>query len=187
VEPEPQRSAGPAGGERSEDERERTLGEVYDFVIVYHQLIVCDPTTAPIPNNWQDRHVAQGFSWRPGTVSFSTLGDLGTLRVEVLVGGDLGVRPDAVRASVVPFSVSPPGLVELSDTANEETTQVGPGEYALLCEMGYSSKQKGREAEWCRLTFVPDGDVRPEVLRADTELSPRYPLLMEADPVWLPS
>jgi hypothetical protein len=163
------------------------LSEVYDFGIFYSQLIVSDPTTAPVPNDWQERHVAQGFSWRPGTVSFGTLGDVGTLRVEVLIGDELSVQPDAVRAIVVPFSVSPPGLVQISDTANEETTRVGPGEYALLCEMGYSSVQRGQEAEWCRLSFVPDGDVRPEILRADAELSPRYPLLMEADPVWLPS
>ena len=163
------------------------MSEVYDFVILYHQLIVCDPTAAPVPNDWQERHVAQGFSWRPGTVSFSTLGDLGTLRAEVLVGGELVVGPEAVRATVVPFAVSRPGLVQLSDTANEETTRVGRGEYARLCEMGYSSKRRGQEAEWCRLTFVPGGNVQPEILRADAELSPQYPLLMEADPVWLPS
>jgi Competence protein J (ComJ) len=162
------------------------LSEVYDFVILYHQLIVCDPTTAWVPNDWQDRHVAQGFSWRPGTVSFSTLGDLGTLRVEVLVGDELVARPDAVRATVVPFAVSQLGLVELSDTAGEEAAPVPPGEYALLCEMGYLSKQRGQEAEWCRLTFVPGRDAQPEILRADADLSPQYPLLMEADPVWLP-
>jgi hypothetical protein len=64
---------------------------------------------------------------------------------------------------------------------------VGPGEYALLCEMGYSSVRRGQEAESCRLSFVPGGGVQPEILRADTELSPQYALLMEADPVWLPS
>jgi hypothetical protein len=163
------------------------LSQVYDFSILYSQLIVSDPITAPVSNDWQERHVAQGFAWRPGTVSFGTLGDVGTLRVEVLIGAELEVRPEAVRATVVPFSVSPTGLVEISDTANEETTSVAPGEYALLCEMGYPSERRGQEAEWCRLTFIPGGDVRPEILRADVGLSPQYPLLMEADPVWLPS
>ncbi len=163
------------------------MSEVYDFFIFYHQLIVYDPTTAPVPNDWQERHVAQGFSWRPGEVSFSTLGDVGSLRVEVLVGGDLGVQPDAVRAIVVPFSVSPPGHVTLSDCVNEETVGVPAGEYALLFEIGRLNEERGQEAEWCRLSFVPGGDVQPEILRADTELSPQYPLLMEADPGWQPS
>ncbi len=163
------------------------MSEVYNFVILYHQLIVSDATAAPVPNDWREQHTAQGFSWRPGTVSFSTLGDLGILRVEMQVGDELGVRPDAVRAIVVPFAVSPPGRVELSDTATDVITHVAPGEYALLCEMGYLSQEPGEEAEWCRLTFVPRGNVRPEILRADEALSPQYPLLMEADPVWLPS
>ncbi len=163
------------------------MSDVYNFVILYHQLIVFDESTAPVPNDWQEQHTAQGFTWRPGTVSFGTLGDLGSLRVEVRVADELDVLPDAVRAIVVPFAVSPPGRVGLSDTAIDVTTHVPPGEYALLCEMGYLSKEKGEEAEWCRLTFVPSRNVQPEILRADELLSPQYPLLMEADPVWLPS
>jgi hypothetical protein len=51
----------------------------------------------------------QGFTRRPGTVSFATLGDLGDLRVEVRLADGLDVLPTAVRAIVVPFAVSPPG------------------------------------------------------------------------------
>ena len=53
--------------------------------------------------------------------------------------------------------------------------------------MGYLGEEEGEEAEWCRLTFAPRRDVQPEILRADELLSPEYPLLMEADPVWMPS
>ena len=157
--------------------------EIYNFDIFYHQLIIFDESTAPVPNDWGEQHVAQGFAWRPGTVSFATLGDLGDLRVEVHIADDLDVLPDSVRAIVVPFAVSPPGRVGLSDTVNELTTRVSPGEYALLCEIGYLSE----EAEWCRLTFVLSRDTQPEVLRADKLMSPEHPLLMEADPVWTPS
>jgi hypothetical protein len=51
------------------------LSEVYNFGIFYNQLIVSDESTSPVPNDWQEQHVAQGFAWRPGTVSFATLGD----------------------------------------------------------------------------------------------------------------
>ena len=94
---------------------------------------------------------------------------------------------DTVRAIVVPFAVSLSASVGLSDTVSEETTRVPPGEYALLCETSYPREEEGEEAEWCRLTFAPGGEVRPEVLRADDLLSPEYPLLMDADPVWTPS
>ena len=163
------------------------MSEVYDFFIFYSQLIVSEEAIAPVPNDWTERHVAQGFTWRPGTVSFGTLGDIGDLRVEVRVAGAPEALPDAARTIVVPFSVSPPGHVTLSDCVNEETVGVPAGEYALLFEMGYSSVRRGQEAEWCRLSFVPGEDVQPEILRADAELSPQYPLLMEADPVWLSS
>ena len=93
----------------SERKGRTALSEVYNFGIFDHQLVVFDESTAPVPNDWREQHVAQGFTWRPGTVSFATLGDLGNLRVEVRVAEDLDVLPDAVRAIVVPFAVSPPG------------------------------------------------------------------------------
>ena len=163
------------------------MSEVYNFGIFYHQLIVLDESTAPVPNDWREQHVAQGFTWRLGTVFFATLGDLGDLRVEVRVAEDLDVLPDAVRAIVVPFAVWPPGRVGLSDTVDDVTTRVPPGDYALLCEIGYLSEEEGEVAEWCHHTFAPRRDVQPEMLRADELLSPEYPLLMEADPVSKPS
>jgi hypothetical protein len=69
----------------------------------------------------------------------------------------------------------------LSDTVDDVTTRVPPGDYALLYEIGYLSEEEGEEAEWCHLTFAPHRDVQPEMLRADELLSPEYPLLMEAD------
>jgi hypothetical protein len=36
---------------------------------------------------------------------------------------------------------------------------------------------------FCRLTFVLQESVVPEVLRSDEYLSPSYPLLMEAKPI----
>ena len=171
----------------SEEKKHTALSEVHNFGIFYHQLIVFDESAAPVPNDWREQHVAQGFSWRPGTVSFATLGDFGDLRVEVRVADDLDVLPEAVRAIVVPFAVLPPGRVGLSDTVDNANTRVPPGDYALLCEMGYLSEEEGEEAEWCQLTFAPRRDVQPEILRAGELLSPQYPLIMEADPVWMPS
>ena len=108
-----------------------------------------------------------------------------SLRVEVRVAEDLNVLPDAVRASVVPFAVWPPGRVGLSDTVDDVTTRVPPGDYALLCEIGYLSEEGGEVAEWCHHTFAPRRDVQPEMLRADELLSPEHPLLVEAECIHL--
>ena len=73
--------------------------------------------------------------------------------------------PEAVRAVVVPLIVSPAGRVVLSDCIDEEAIGLPPGEYALLFEIGWLSREEGEEAEWCRLTFVPSRGTQPQVLR----------------------
>jgi hypothetical protein len=151
---------------------------MFDFSINYHQLVVYDEGTVPVPDNdWTMRHIEQGFSWRPGCVTFETLEDVGALKVEVLLAEDFEVSSEATRAIVVPFGVSAAGRVGLWDIADVATAHVPPGEYALLSEMGYLNRKKGAEAEWCRLTFVDRRGVQPELLRAGEVLSPRYPLL----------
>ena len=150
----------------------------FDLFITYHQLVVYDEGTVPVPDNdWTMRHIEQGFSWRPGCVTFETLEDVSDLKVEVLCADDLEVSSEAARATVVPFSVSAAGRVGLWDIADVATAHVPLGEYALLSEMGYLNCKEGEEAEWCRLTFVARRGVQPEILRADELLSPQYPLL----------
>src|SRR5215213_1919714 len=80
---------------------------MFDFSINYHQLVVYDEGTVPVPDNdWTMRHIEQGFSWRPGCVTFETLEDVGALKVEVLLAEDFEVSSEATRAIVVPFGVS---------------------------------------------------------------------------------
>ena len=155
------------------------MRETFDFSITYHQLVVYDEGTVAVPkNDWTERHIEQGFSWRPGCVTFETLEDLGALRVEVLLAEDLEVSSEATRAIVVPFGVSAAGCVGLWDIADVTSAHVPSGGYALLAEMGYLNRKEGEEAEWCRLTFVAGRNVQPEILRADEQLSPQYPLLV---------
>jgi hypothetical protein len=69
-------------------------------------------------NDWTKRHIEQGFSWRPGRVTFETLEDLDALKVEVLCADDFEVSSEAARALVVPFGVSAAGRVGLWDIAD---------------------------------------------------------------------
>jgi hypothetical protein len=80
------------------------LRSTFDFFfITYYQLVVYDEGTVPVPDNdWTKRHIAQGFSWRPGCVTFATLEVVGALKVEVLLADDLEVSSEATRAIVVP-------------------------------------------------------------------------------------
>ena len=102
--------------------------------------------------------------------------------MEVLTALDANVGQDAQRAIKAPFSVSADGRICLSDTAQLVYATVPEGRNALLFEIG----RLRDEEEWCRLTFIPAENVVPEILRADEELSPSYPLLMYADPAWDP-
>jgi hypothetical protein len=74
--------------------------------------------------------------------------------------------------------------VGLPDNVNDVTTRVPPGEYALLCEMGYLSGKEGEGTECCRLTLISSRNTRHEILQADELLSPEYPLLTETYLVW---
>ncbi|MBN9391540.1 MAG: hypothetical protein J0I20_26140 [Chloroflexi bacterium] len=58
--------------------------EIFDFYISYSQLIIFDNELEAPFNDWRPEHVAQGFSWREGSVSFRTLEDNGSMRVEWL-------------------------------------------------------------------------------------------------------
>lgn len=156
--------------------------QVLQLGIFYSQLAILDVSVAPEGNNWHQRHVDQGFSWRRGSVSFGTLRDVGELRVKVQSADDIDIGDDAIRAIVVPFSVSSRGHVIITDIVNDHTLEMPEGKYALVFEIGYA----GEDSEWCRLTFVPTQDVTPQILRADAGITPSDPLLMEADPAWEP-
>jgi hypothetical protein len=132
--------------------------------------------------HWTDRHVAQGFIWLPGSVSFGLLHDVGRHVVEVHVETALRPQPGAVRAIIVPFTVMPDGQVQLSDCVHTPQSSLPAGEHALLFETGYAGavvQDDLDEAEyWVRLTFAPQRDTQPAILIADEGLDPTHPLLL---------
>jgi Competence protein J (ComJ) len=128
-------------------------------------------------NDWQDAHVRQGFSWRPGSVSFRTLDD-GSLKVEVGQGTP-PIEADAVRVIRVPFTVDESGEVEVATISQAKLLELKPGTYSLTFEHG--RMQQGQM--WCRLYWEKvQAQVSAKVLRADPELAPEEVLLMEAQP-----
>jgi hypothetical protein len=157
-----------------------------DMTILYGFLAVFDAGLEYQFNDWTDQHWAQGFSWRPGTVSFRTMNDWGGASlIKVLDDEKLVPTPDAQRAIVVPFSIGPAGTFTVATFTDMQKLMLPSGNYALLFETGFGEKREEDDETpmWFKLTFVSSASrVEPRILVADSELSPKYPLLMTAEP-----
>jgi hypothetical protein len=156
-----------------------TTDRFFELSVSYGQIAFFDPDLTNPFNDWTKRHVAQGFSWRQESVSFATFQDGGRLHVAVREDSQITLRHDTLRAIVVPFTVSPTGKVEATSiSSNGRIIDIPPGRYALVFEHGVDAS----DTMWCRLTFVAQESVEAAVLRADPELNPRVPLLLDAQP-----
>jgi hypothetical protein len=150
-----------------------TLEVSYSQLAVFHRGL-----ESPF-NEWKDGHVAQGFSWRPGSVSFRTLEWGGTHRVEVVVRETVGsVSSEAVRAIDVPFVVPDDGAVEVASIADSAVVMVPPGLYLLRCELLPSY---GGDAG-VRLVFASNEEPVFRISLADEEVSDSGGLLTTAEP-----
>lgn len=152
----------------------------FSLEVSYAQIAVFDSTLANPFNDWTDEHVRQGFSWRPGSVSFATFDTVGRALVRVErtnpVSEEIMV---ADRVIVVPFTVPPHGRLEVATITDGVSLQLPPGDYELKFEHGRTEEG----TMWINLGLRPVvAPVTPKVLRADTLLSPPTPLVMTAQP-----
>jgi hypothetical protein len=151
--------------------------QTFDLSILYSTIAVFTAGLDHPFNDWTDRHVKQGFSWREESVSFSTLRDYGVAKVQVVMAGAVEIAPDVSRAILVPFTVVESGKVEVTSIDRGKEVTLPSGNYALI----YQAKVLNENEELCLLTFVPSREkIEPEILRADPQLLPEYPLLMSA-------
>ena len=167
------------------------LGLTYSFVSVRNP-------SSPL-NDWCDQYILQGFSWRQDSVSFRMLNSCREfIPTEVFLKDQFSIKPETARAILVPFWVTSSEGVVFQDFADEPDTNlvsIPQGKYALIFESGFREEYRnlpnyqGRLVVllpvWCRFTFIPKKNnetVEAKILRADPNLSPTFPLLMEADP-----
>ena len=144
------------------------------------------------------QHFGQGFAWAIGIVKFKTVGECSSAYIEVFTASTINLEPTSIRAIVLPFLVRESGVEIASlfaDASEEFQVFVSPGNYALLFELKFRDDEEYFESSqyqidldsslrsvWCRLTFIPQENVTPEILRADDEMLPAgSPLLMEAE------
>jgi hypothetical protein len=151
----------------------------FNLDVSYNQVSVFDAKLDSPFNDWADEHVAQGFAWRPGSVSFGTLENAGTLAVDVFRSKEFEESSTASRIIVVPFSVPDHGLIEVASIASGVSLELPPGEYELTFEHGIDTDGQMWATFYFRLVDTP---ATPRVLRADAELSPPPALVMSAPP-----
>lgn len=150
------------------------------FEVSYSQLAVFASALSQPFNDWTDHHVAQGFAWRPGSVSFRTMSEAGTHLVDIEVVDRLGaVHPGAVRAVEVPFEVPADGAIEIGSIAETVPLTLSAGSFVLRCEFLQSPGEAGDRV---RLTFSKEDAARFAVVRADPELAVSSELLITAEP-----
>ena len=149
-----------------------------DVFAAYRQVAVFDPALTSPLNSWMGEHVRQGFSWRPGSVSFSTLVDGGPVRIRVEQTDALYIPDGAVRAIVVPFVVTGDAL-KVGGLFDAAVCPLPAGTYDLLFAVVPPTHTT---PETCYLRFVASANSYPRHLRVDEQLDPPVPLFMEADP-----
>ncbi len=150
----------------------------FTIEVSYTQVAVFDQQLPNPFNDWADAHVAQGFAWRPGSVSFGTLESGGALLVDVLGSKALDeAASTAERIIAVPFSVPAHGLVEMGSIGGGVELKLAPGEYELVFEHGRDHDGN----MWANFFFKPvPRPTTPRIIRADSELSPPAEFLMSA-------
>lgn len=150
----------------------------FEIFISYSQIALFEDSVENPFNDWSDRHVAQGFAWRDESVSFKTLEESGKCIVTVCFENDIIIDNAATRVILVPFTVHKSGCCEIASISDSQVLKIKAGDYGLLYQTGYNDD----DTMWIRFSFIPRRTVTPQVIRADKELSPKEPLLMEAFP-----
>jgi Competence protein J (ComJ) len=142
--------------------------------VSYGQLAIFVSTLTQPFNDWTDRHVAQGFAWRPGSVSFRTLVEAGQHLVEIMFTNHVGaIHPNAARVIDVPFDIPSDGAIEIGSISETVPLSLPTGSFLLRCEF----LQTG---ERVRLTFAEKDAPHFDVVLADSDLSINGELLTTA-------
>jgi hypothetical protein len=154
----------------------------FSLQILYGQLAVYRPDK-PQLNLWNDSHVAQGFAWREGNVSFGIPDHDGPSLVEIDFSGERRkAAPECLRAVAVPLRVAAHGAV-LATVMDEYQLAMKPGSYRVLFELLPGiTRDEIDYAFRVRLTFTPDDAASFEILKGDHELTAKEVLTKEAEP-----
>jgi hypothetical protein len=146
--------------------------------VSYSQLVVFDCSVDHPFNDWSEKHVAQGFSWRPRSLAFRTLYEAGEHVLMVrLEAQEFDPPRDAARVIDVPFEVPPSGAIEIASISDSVALEIPPGSYQMRFE-GYEQSD-GEKPKVCFLFYRTDSPCF-NIAKADADLNPSADLLLTA-------
>ncbi|WP_010183118.1 competence protein J [Sphingomonas sp. PAMC 26605] len=158
----------------------------FDVAVVQNMVYVFNAGIDAPFNDWSDTALAQGFSWRDGSVGFLLFTDYdpADLSARVHLGED--ASPDgATRIIRVPFRVDAGGKVCVSGIYEEGDRSVAldPGSYDLFFALtpGTPATDDANGRLSATFSFVT-GDRSAAIERADDELDPPAAFAMDAEP-----
>ena len=154
------------------------MGLDFSLELSWSQVSLFDANLADPFNDWTEAHLAQGFTWRPGSVSFKVPTRTGELDVSLDFIDSLRLLHDARWAILVPFH-SWAGVIEVSTIAQSELIEIPPGRFSLLYQTGVHD---GRAWACFGLLESNGIEVEPRVLRGDDVVRASAEVLMHAEP-----
>jgi hypothetical protein len=147
--------------------------------VSYRQVAVFDPAMPEPFSDWGPAHDRQGFTWRPGTASFSTLDQQGPMRVSVKVGLPPLADSTAERIIAVPFAVAKSGKIEVASIDDGGVLEAPPGDYALVFEHGVDAEAH----MWAVVWLAPASSIAvPSTPRCDPAIEIPSSYEMNASP-----
>lgn len=153
--------------------------QTFSLSISYSQICVFWSSLQNPFNFWTQAHVAQGFAWRRGSVSFRTLVESGIHAVEFSVVDSLQpLTANAIRAIEVPFEAPVDGCIEIASISDSIGLSIPEGTYILRCEF---LDHGGNECKQVRLTLATNVLPHFAVLRADAELTVGEELITDSE------
>lgn len=151
---------------------------VLQIYLSYSQICIFLSSLSQPFNNWSDRNVTQGFSWRDGSASFRALTDEGEHKINLFINEPIpDITDDVVRAFKMPFE-TPDGNIEIASISDSTPLEIAPGKYSLQVEFLQFDDGGAPEVN-IRLN---KGDADFVILKADEKLILNEELDLKAEP-----
>ena len=120
-------------------------------------------------NGWTDEHVAQGFAYRKGHVSFGVPDHDGQVKIEFRIEPSYELKPQVLRAIQVPFSVDANHVVIATIFQEWKLNIEDNAIYSLYFEILEEDQEDF--AYTLKFTLVPDDEPDFRVLRKSDEMT----------------
>jgi hypothetical protein len=145
--------------------------------VLYSQLAIFSADMEAPYNDWRDRHVAQGFSWRRNSVSFAVPAGILELDIAIREVSELKAEREADRVIAVPLEIGGGRGAELGNVIDTIPISLDDGIYSVCFALFLDAGRSSGRAE----ILIAPGECEPAILVADSALRIPSVLLMDAE------